>query len=207
MDIDKIIVATANEGKLAEIVEIMEALEMEEKFGTKLISLKDLYDEIPEIPETADSFIGNSRLKAEWVREKHGEWSLADDSGLEVDALEGAPGVKSARYASDNATDEENVTKLLEALKDVPEKDRTAQFSCVMLLLSPGGVELAVEGICKGSIATERAGEGGFGYDSVFIPKGMDVTFAELGSEEKNKISHRGKALHDLALAMHDLFG
>ena len=76
-----------------------------------------------------------------------------------------------------------------------------------MVLLSPGGAELAVEGVCKGTIATERSGEGGFGYDSVFIPKGFDVTFAELSSEEKNKISHRGKALHDLALAMHDLFG
>lgn len=199
----KIIVASGNEGKIAEIKEILTVLELD----AELLSLKDVYGEVPEIPETEDSFIGNSRLKAEWVRAKEKCWVLADDSGLEVHALEGEPGVKSARFAGDDADSEKNIDKLLELMKDVPAKERTAQFTCVMVLVSPEGVELAVEGVCKGKIATERSGKGGFGYDSVFIPKGYDVTFAELDMETKNKISHRGKALQDLGLSMHDLFG
>lgn len=199
----KIIVASGNEGKIAEIKEIIEALELD----TELYSLKDVYGEVPEIPETADSFIGNSRLKAEWVRAKENCWVLADDSGLEVSALEGAPGVLSARYAGEECDNEKNIDKLLEDMKDIPEKERNAQFTCVIVLVSPEGVELAVEGVCKGKIATERAGEAGFGYDSVFLPKGQDGTFAELDSTMKNKLSHRGRAIQDLALSMHDLFG
>ncbi len=120
---------------------------------------------------------------------------LADDSGLEVDALDGAPGVRSARYAGESATYPQLIAKLLDELKNVPAEKRTARFRCCVCMASASGVELEAEGACEGRIIFEARGSGGFGYDPVFVPEGYDKTFAELGSDVKNKLSHRGAAI------------
>lgn len=147
-----------------------------------------------DIPETADTLEGNAFLKARWVKEKYGYDCFADDTGLEVAALGGAPGVHSARYAG-NHDSEANMVKLISELSD--KSDRSAQFrTAVALILN--GQELLFEGIVKGRIAQHKQGTGGFGYDPVFIPEGYDNSFAELGLEVKNKISHRARAVGKL---------
>lgn len=145
-----------------------------------------------EIPETADSLDGNAHIKAMHVVEHYGLDCFADDTGLEVHALNGAPGVRTARYAGEHADAEANMTKLLEEMHNV--SDRRAQFRTSICLVR-AGEEVRLEGICKGSIATQRNGAEGFGYDPVFIPEGEDRTFAEMPSEAKNAISHRGRAV------------
>ena len=129
------------------------------------------------------------------VVEHTGYLTLGDDSGLEVDALNGAPGVHSARYAGENASDAQRIEKLLDALKDVPNDQRTARFKCAMAIAEPKGQSKVVVGVCEGKIIRESRGVHGFGYDPVFVPAGYDRTFAELGDEVKNRISHRAKAL------------
>lgn len=153
--------------------------------------------EVPDVVEDADTFVGNARLKARALLETTGMAAVADDSGLEVDALEGAPGVFSARYAGEGATDGENVDKLLAALGDRSDPaDRRARFRCVVLLARPDGTEVIAEGTAEGHIAPEPAGAGGFGYDPVFVPDdGPGVTYAEMAPEAKHAISHRGRAL------------
>lgn len=153
--------------------------------------------EVPDVVEDADTFVGNARLKARALLEATGMAAVADDSGLEVDALGGAPGVYSARYAGDGATDEDNVDKLLTALADRPDPtERQARFRCVVLLVRPDGSEVLAEGTSEGHIAAGPTGTGGFGYDPVFVPDdGPAVTFAEMAPEAKHAISHRGRAL------------
>lgn len=144
--------------------------------------------------ETADTFAGNARLKAAALAPRHpGAWILADDSGLEVRSLGGAPGVHSARYAGRDGDTPANNALLLENLKGVG--DRFACFVCTVVLISPAGEEYVVEGRCEGRITDKSAGAGGFGYDPLFVPDGYECTFAELPPEEKNRISHRGRAL------------
>ncbi len=156
---------------------------------------------MPDVEETADSFSGNARLKARalWERIGGGAWVLADDSGLEVDALGGAPGLRSARYAGEGASDAENNRKLLRELENMAPASRSARFRCCLVLISPEGTEEQFEGVCEGHIAPAPAGDDGFGYDPLFIPEGYRQTFAQLGADGKDRISHRGRAWETLA--------
>lgn len=185
----KIIVATGNKGKVKEIGEILSG------FPCELISLGDLWNPLPEIDENGSTFLQNACIKADWVYSHSGMWALADDSGLEVDALNGAPGVTSARYAGLQCNAESNNKKLLDALKDVAMEKRTARFRCAVVLKTGIDCYISAEGVCEGIISFEFKGSGGFGYDPLFIPVNEDKSFAELPFEKKNAISHRGKAL------------
>jgi XTP/dITP diphosphohydrolase len=155
---------------------------------------------MPPVEENADTFAGNALRKARALRAlaPADAWVLADDSGLEVEALDGAPGVRSARYAGPGADDAANNAKLLHELAAVPESRRGARFVCVLALLAPDGSERLFEGACAGRIGAAPAGAGGFGYDPLFIPEGYAQTFAELGAEVKNRLSHRARAREQL---------
>ena len=181
----KLVFATNNAHKLEEIKNIL---------GDKveILSLADI-DCHADIPETADTLEGNARQKAMYVYTHYGMDCFADDTGLEVDALEGAPGVHSARYASEKGHDSQaNMEKLLREMEE--KNDRKAQFRTIISLIEKGK-EKQFEGIVRGEILRERKGNSGFGYDPVFRPEGYDKTFAELGNEIKNKISHRARAV------------
>jgi len=185
----KLLVATSNAGKLVEIREIVAGIPLE------LVSLRDL--RLPPPDETGDTFHANAAQKATISARQSGLWTLADDSGLCVEALGGAPGVHSARYAP---TDEERRAKLLHALQGVPEEKRGAHFFCAVALSPPDGERiLRAEGRVDGSIAFAERGTNGFGYDPIFLPaETPGQTLAELGSGEKNRLSHRGRALQRL---------
>jgi len=186
----KLIIATKNNGKLKEIKESLDDSEIE------LLSLND-FPQISDIKETGNTFEENAWIKAKSVYDKTGICTLADDSGLEVDYLNGRPGVYSARYAGKNASDSDNRKKLLNELKGAAQHNRTARFVCVMILYD--GIKKNIfRGICEGTIAESERGNIGFGYDSLFIPEGFDQTFAELDIETKNKISHRVKVLKEV---------
>lgn len=181
-----LVIATKNQNKLREFKEILKDLNIEVR------SLAD-FGPIPEIIEDGETFDDNAYKKAWYTAKYLGLPAIADDSGLVVDALDGAPGVYSARYSGENATDEENVTKLLSELKGV--KNRKAHFQCVLSIAVPSGPALTYEANCEGTIIDERRGDNGFGYDPVFYFEEYNKTFAELSSEEKHRVSHRGKAL------------
>jgi XTP/dITP diphosphohydrolase len=156
-----------------------------------------------EVVEDADSLVGNARLKAQAVRAASGQAAVADDTGLEVDALGGAPGIYAARFAGDDATYADNRRKLLADLEGVRSNERTARFRTVVIVAWADGSELVVEGVCEGRIADQEIGDAGFGYDSIFIPvDGGGRSFAEMPAEEKNNISHRGRAFAALAEAL-----
>jgi XTP/dITP diphosphohydrolase len=163
---------------------------------------------MPLVDENAGTFSDNALLKARALQKlaPQDAWVLADDSGLEVSALGGAPGVHSARYAGPGAQDGANTEKLLRALAIVPDGSRAARFVCVLALLGPAGAEKLFEGECRGRIGRAPSGGGGFGYDPVFFPEGFEKTFAELGDDVKNKISHRGLALRKLFAYFRSLF-
>ena len=184
----KAVLATKNRGKVEEMKALLQGL------GFEILSLDEVAD-VGEIVEDGNSFLENAMKKAKVVAEKTGLLAIADDSGLEVDALDGRPGIHSARFAGENASDEENNIKLLHEMQDVPDEKRGAGFKCVIVAYRPDGKWLSVEGECRGIITTSQRGTNGFGYDPVFVPEGYDKTMAELTSEEKNRISHRGKAL------------
>jgi XTP/dITP diphosphohydrolase len=188
----RVVVATSNRGKLQEIREILRPAPLE------LVSMDEYWNSQVEIEETGSTFEENALIKAQFVYNKTGLWALADDSGLEVDALGGRPGVFSARYAGVNAGAEENNRKLLSELKSISASERTARFRCVLVLKTSADSYLCSEGICEGHIGFEPHGSNGFGYDPLFIPEGLDRTFAQLSSEEKHKLSHRAKALKSL---------
>jgi len=188
----KIIVATGNRGKLKEIKEILHNSSFE------LLSMRDVWDPIPEIEENGATFLQNAVIKADWVFKNSGVWALADDSGLEVDFLGGDPGVRSARYAGEHCDSEANNVKLINALLFADASRRTARFRCVMVLKTGEDTYISAEGVCEGVIGFEPKGKDGFGYDPLFIPASENVTFAELLSEKKNLLSHRGKALRIL---------
>lgn len=182
---DVVVLASANKGKLRELQELMGRT-------VNVVLAPDLRVEMPE--ETAQTFSGNAAIKAKAVYEQTGHVSVADDSGLEVDALDGKPGVYSARYAGENASDNENNEKLLKELENVPEGLRTARFRCAIAIALDEGEPLVFEGSIEGSVGFEAAGTNGFGYDPLFrLPNGN--SFGELTSEEKNPISHRGVAM------------
>lgn len=156
---------------------------------------------MPAVEEDTGSFVGNARKKALALRARlpADAWALADDSGVCVDALGGAPGVESAYYAGPEADTAKNLAKLVTAMRDVPESHRGAQFRCVLLVLGPAGHEEIFEGICAGQLLREPKGGAGFGYDPLFVPSGCTQTYAELGDEMKNRISHRAHAWARLA--------
>jgi len=182
--------ATKNPGKIREILQICAdwPVEWETADGRGW----------PDVEETGDTYLENAALKARAVAALLGIPAVADDSGIEVDALGGAPGVHSARFAGEHPTDRENLDLLLGRVADVPDDARTARYRCVALCAWPNGTEVVAEAVCEGRITLEPRGSGGFGYDPAFVPEGHSRTMAELDPVEKDAISHRGKALREL---------
>jgi XTP/dITP diphosphohydrolase len=186
----KILIATRNEGKLSEIRSAVISP------GVEWVTLNDI-PSAPEVEEDGDSFVINAVKKAVTLALTSRLWTLADDSGLEVDALDGRPGVRSARYAGEPVNHQNNMDKLLQELKG--RENRSACFVTVLALSSPSGRSQIVEGRCEGVIATSPRGSGGFGYDPIFMPQKDSRTFAEMSAHEKNQISHRAVALRKAA--------
>lgn len=187
----KLIIATNNEGKVEEIRELLAGLQV------NILFLKDIKG-VPSVDEDGDTFAANALKKAREICNYCGEVTLADDSGLEVEALGGLPGVRSARFAGPLTDDEKNNRLLLEKLQHIPEHKRKAFFRCSIAIVSPGGESEIIEESCAGKIATEPRGTGGFGYDPLFIYEPSGLTFAQMDAEFKNKISHRGKAIQKI---------
>jgi len=184
----QLVCASANPGKVAEIEQLM----------PQGVSLLPRPTSVADVVEDASTLVGNARLKARAIVDATGCPALADDTGLFVDALNGLPGVRTARYAGDDATDTDNKAKLLAALENSTE--RTCRFITAVVVLWPNGDEVVVEGVCEGSIALRETGNSGFGFDALFIPAAGDGrTFAEMQADEKNAMSHRGKAFVELA--------
>ena len=188
----RIIAASQNKHKLEEINAITS------EFGMSLVSMKDAGLGDLDVEENGTTFEENSYIKAEAVCRLTGEIAIADDTGLCVDALDGAPGIYSARFSGVHGNDAANRTKLLKELEGVPMEKRTARFVCVITMLWPDGRKLVARGTCEGRISTEELGSEGFGYDSIFIPEGFDGTYAQLGTAEKNQMGHRHNALMKL---------
>jgi len=189
----RFVLATANPAKSREIADVLAATHLPLELAPRPAA-------VPAIDEVGETLEDNARLKARAVRDATGEAAIADDTGLEVEALDGAPGVRSARFAGPRATDDDNVSLLLERLRGVPLERRRARFVTVAVASFPDGRELAAIGRAAGTIGSQRRGTGGFGYDSVFIADAGDGrTFAELSPAEKHACSHRGEALRTLA--------
>lgn len=188
----KLVVSTGNPHKIDEIKDILKGLSIE------VVSKKDVGLGYLDVVEDGETLEENSLKKAEALAEKVDYMVLADDSGLFVDILNGEPGVYSSRYAGEEGNDKKNNIKLLENLKDIALSERDAKFKTVIALITENKEKIVVSGECKGKIGFEPQGENGFGYDPLFIPEGYHKTFAELGEEVKNKISHRAKALENL---------
>lgn len=184
----KLVLATNNKGKVKELNEMLNPL------GLQVVPVGE-YPGFQEVEEDGETFEANAIKKAVAAAQLTGELSLADDSGLEVDALKGAPGVHSARFAGEPKDDAANNRKLLKLLEDVPDEQRTGRFRCVIAVAEPNGRVHTADGACEGIILRELKGEGGFGYDPLFYVPKYQQTFAELDLEQKNSISHRGKAL------------
>jgi len=188
----RLVLATANPDKAREIADALSGFELVPRPA-----------DVPDVDETADTLEGNARLKAEALCAATGEPAVADDTGLEVDALDGRPGVYSSRFAGPEATYADNVAKLLADLEGVPDADRGARFRTVALARFPDGSEVVAEGTVDGHIAAEARGDEGFGYDPVFVPvDGDGRTFAEMPLAEKQAVSHRGRAFRALAEAL-----
>jgi len=187
----RVLIGTGNQKKLAEIMRILADFDLE------FLTPADL-DPVPAAPdETGDTFEANAAEKALGYAQATGLWTIADDSGLQVDALDGRPGVWSARYAGENATDADNNKKLLEELSGVPASKRGGGYVSVVALASPTEVLLMTRGTCRGRLLEAGRGDGGFGYDPLFLVEELDRTFAEITHDEKARISHRGAALRD----------
>ena len=187
----ELIVATRNKGKIREIRGALKGL------GLRIYSLSDFPD-VPEIEEDGKSFAENALKKARFYSKYFGKLTLADDSGLEVDGLKGLPGIYSARYAKEGATSWQNNQKLLREMRGLPVSKRGARFRCIIAVVSHNGKEAVAEGSCGGRIGFKERGRKGFGYDPLFILPKYGKTMAELSLEEKNAISHRGKALRKI---------
>ena len=188
----RVVLASGNPGKIREIAELFAALDVE------IVAQSEFGIEPPE--ETGETFAENALLKARYAASESGLPAIADDSGIAVDALDGRPGVRSARYAGTDASDDENLDKLIEEMKDVPDEHRGAGFHCAAVLAFPDGERPPViaEGVWRGTLLRERRGEGGFGYDPVFLDTVAGKTGAEMSREEKNGVSHRGQAFRQL---------
>lgn len=193
----QILVGTKNRGKVGELRKLLAGVPVE------LRSLDD-FENVVEPEETGETFAENADLKAVYYSEKTGFAALADDSGLEVSALNGAPGVYSARYAGKDSTNAEKIARLLAELEGSDSADRSARFVCVISLTDEKGeLIFRAEGVCDGTIADEPRGENGFGYDPIFIPEGFEKTFGELSNEVKSRLSHRGKAIEKIIRFLH----
>jgi len=191
----ELVVATRNAGKLREIRHLLAGE------GIAVLGL-EAFPDLPEVVEDGDSFAANARKKAETIAQLTGRPCLADDSGLVVDALHGAPGVNSARYAGVQGDDAANNARLLQALAEVPDSQRQAAFCCVMALCRPGKETTLFEGRVTGRILPAPRGDGGFGYDPLFLVDGCERTMAELPLTEKNRLSHRGQALRQVVVEL-----
>ena len=194
-----LVLATRNPGKISEIKALLPGVR---------VAPAASFAGCPEPEEAGCTFDENALIKARSVSKYTGRTALADDSGLEVDALDGAPGVHSARYAGTNATDQDNIRRLLDALDGISDADRTARFRCVVAIVAPDGRNWTAEGACEGRILQAPRGDAGFGYDPLFVPAGYENTFAELDAGVKNRISHRARALRRIASvlkALHDV--
>lgn len=196
----ELFLATRNEGKIREIRELLQGCKI------SLASLRD-YPDAPGVVENGEAYRDNALKKARFFAKWTGKLTLADDSGLEVDYLKGRPGVFSARYAGDGGDDRENNRRLLRELKGLPPQKRGAVFKCVMALVAPWGDEEVVEGECRGRIGLEERGKRGFGYDPIFVIPRYGKTVAELTIAEKNRLSHRGKALRKLKRILKSYLG
>ncbi len=196
----QLLIATNNQGKKCEFAELLAALPL------TLVSGPDVGVHL-DVEETGQTYLENARLKALAYHRATGLLTLADDSGLEVDALNGAPGVRSARYAGGTASDIDRYELLLERLQGVPMEQRTARFCCAVVVLTPEGNEYQTEGVCEGVIALEPHGESGFGYDPVFLVPRYGMTFSEMPTELKNRISHRGVAVAKMIPILTELIG
>ena len=192
----KLHLASGNAHKAVELQALADA----SKLPVEIISARAVGG-MPPVAEDTGTFIGNARKKALALRTRlpAGSWSLADDSGVCVDALDGAPGVESAYYAGPEANGAANLAKLIDVMRDVPDPQRGAEFRCVLLVVAPDGSEHVFEGVCHGRLRREPRGGAGFGYDPIFVPDGYSQTYAELGDDVKNKISHRARAWAKLA--------
>lgn len=187
----RLVLATGNRGKIGEIAQALSGLDLD-------ILTKDDFRHWPALEEEGDTFEDNAAAKATALARWAGLPALADDSGLEVEALGGAPGVDSALYAGTHGDDAANIARLLREMEGVPPRGRGARFVCVLVLASPDGRRVEIRETCEGAVAPAPRGELGFGYDPVFVPAGEERTLAEMPLEEKNAVSHRGKALRRL---------
>lgn len=198
-DNEQILIATGNIGKVRELEELLSDLPL------ALRSLSE-FPNVREVEETGTTFAENAIFKAKGYAVQTGILTLADDSGLEVEVLNGAPGVFSARFAGKNASDNEKIAKLLNKLHN--KTDRRARFVCSAAIADKtGAIKCLSEGVCSGSIALNPHGTSGFGYDPIFIPDGFEQTFGELSNEEKQKISHRGRAMEKIIQYLRDFYG
>lgn len=188
----RLAIASRNPGKLREIRAICS------DWPVEWVTAEDHPEPWPDVDEPHDTYLENALLKAHAVAEAVGVPAVADDSGIEVDALGGGPGPRSARYAGEDATDERNLAMLIRALAGVPVSGRTARYRCVAVASWPDGREVWAEGHCEGILISKPRGTDGFGYDPIFVPAGRDRTMAELSPQEKDRISHRGRAFRAL---------
>ena len=191
----KLVLATRNQGKIVEFRRILDALA---PGAIELVGV-DQFPDLVDVEETGSTFEENSLLKARYTCQATGLPAIADDSGLCVDALNGDPGIYSARWAGKHGDDQANLEKVLEQLKDVPDEKRTAYFVCVASLVLPDGREHVAEGRFQGHILRAPVGENGFGYDPIFQPLGLSISSAQMSADEKDLVSHRGKSLRSIA--------
>lgn len=197
----RVLIATGNKGKIREFDFLLRPLQI------VLVALSD-FPHIDEPAETGSTFTANAELKASYYARQTGEWSIADDSGLEIDILDGRPGVLSARYGGVETSYEDKMHLVLNKLGDATKDQRGAQFVSVIALADPSGeIRFTAEGICRGSIADAPRGSNGFGYDPIFVPDGFDRTFGEMSDAEKRSLSHRGKASLQFIRKMSDFTG
>lgn len=196
----EIIIATKNKGKAKDFEELLQPM------GYRVLTLHDVAPHM-DVEETGETFEKNAILKAETIAQELQATVIADDSGLEIDALGGEPGVYSARYSGEERNDESNIDKVLQKMVLVPADEKTARFRCVLALASPGQETIIFEGACEGLITDERKGHHGFGYDPIFYVPSLDKTMAEMEPAEKASVSHRGNAIRELGKAMPGLTG
>lgn len=190
---ERLAIATKNAHKLRELARICR------DWPVRWLTVENHPGPWPDVPEPHDTYLDNALEKARAIASALGEPAIADDSGIEADALDGGPGPRSARFAGERASDAENLAKLIEAIRDEPADARTARYRCVAAIAWPDGRALHADGVCEGTLLVTPMGTRGFGYDPIFVPRGEDRTMAELDDDEKDRISHRGRAFRALA--------
>jgi len=190
---ERLAIATKNAHKLRELARICR------DWPVRWLTVENHPGLWPDVPEPHDTYLDNALEKARAIAVALGEPAIADDSGIEADALDGGPGPRSARFVGERASDAENLAKLIEALRDKPADARTARYRCVAAIAWPDGRALHADGVCEGTLLVTPMGTRGFGYDPIFVPRGEDRTMAELDDDEKDRISHRGRAFRALA--------